>query len=316
MKALITGVTGFAGNHLARLLLHEGWEVFGTRNGKEQLDEDLSECVVIHECDIRNSGQIREVLTAVQPKYIFHLAGQSSVANSWKETAATFDINVVGTARLLDELILQKTDTTVILAGSAEEYGRPRGATPLTESEPLDPINPYGVSKAALSMLFKQYHLKHGLELIYARAFNHIGPGQRPGFVTVDFARQLTKIKANLKEPVISVGNLETVRDFTDVRDIVKAYLGLAKRGCPGEVYNVCSGNAIAIKDILCLLIKQTGVKVEIKTDPDKMRPAEVPVLVGNNNKICNAINWKPERSMQETLQDLINYWTIREGLV
>ena len=315
MKALITGAAGFVGNHLARLLLDKDIEVWGTLlNDREKMDEDIAGRVHLMTCDIRDAGQVRSVLTTCRPDYIFHLAAQSNVARSWENPAETFEINVMGTIRLLDEIARSAKNAKTLLVGSAEEYGKAAaGQGPIKETTPLDPVNPYGASKAAVSMLFKQYWVKFGLPLIYVRAFNHIGPGQAPGFVTVDFARQIAEIETGVREPVMKVGNLEACRDFTDVRDVVKAYWALVTRGSPGEVYNVSSGRAVAIKEILNILLRQVAVKIEVRQDEAMMRPSDIPVLLGDITKIKETTGWEPQIAVEQTLADLLECW--RDGV-
>ena len=311
MKALITGAAGFVGNHLARLLLDKDIEVWGTLlNDREKMDEDIAGRVHLMTCDIRDAGQVRSVLTTCRPDYIFHLAAQSNVARSWENPTETFEINVLGTIRLLDEIACSAKDAKTLLVGSAEEYGKAAASQgPIKENTPLDPVNPYGASKAVVSMLFKQYWVKFGLPLIYVRAFNHIGPGQAPGFVTVDFARQIAAIETGAGEPVMKVGNLEARRDFTDVRDVVKAYWALVTHGSPGEVYNVASGRAVAIQKILDILLRQAAVKIEVRQDEAKMRASDIPGLLGDITKIEAETGWKPTITVEQSLKDILDYW-------
>lgn len=311
MKALITGAAGFVGNHLARLLLSEGIEVWGTvLNDREKMNEDIAGNIKLLQCDIRDSVQIRNLFNELCPDYIFHLAAQSNVAKSWDNPTETYEINVMGTVRLLDEIVRAGSKPKTLLIGSAEEYGKVSpDSMPIKETTPLDPVSPYGSSKAAVSMLFKQYFMRFGLPVVYTRSFNHIGPGQSPGFVTVDFARQIAEIEAGKCEPVIKVGNLEARRDFTDVRDVVRAYWSLIKEGAPGEVYNVASGMASAINEILDILLQKADVKIEVVKDMARMRPSDVPVFMGDNKKIKVKTGWQPVISLEKSLDDILNYW-------
>lgn len=311
VKALVTGTAGFVGNHLARLLLNEGVEVWGTvLNDREKLNEDIAGKVNILTCDIRDAVQIRSVLTACRPDYVFHLAAQSNVARSWDNPAETLEINVMGTINLLDEIVQQGSNPKILLAGSAEEYGSAASdRMPINESTPLNPANPYGSSKAAVSMLFRQYYIKYSLSVVYTRAFNHIGPGQTPGFVTVDFAKQVAEIEAGKREPVIMVGNLGAQRDFTDVRDVVKAYWAVIRRGVPGEVYNVGSGRTLAVQRVLDILLEKALVPIKIQRDQDRLRPSDVPVMVGDIAKIKAATGWEPLIPIEQSLVDILDYW-------
>jgi len=216
----------------------------------------------------------------------------------------------MGTVRLLDEIVRLGINPRILLAGSAEEYGKVTPEQiPIRETNPLNPSSPYGASKAAVSLLFKQYCTKFGLPVLYVRAFNHIGPGQAPGFVTVDFAKQIAEIEAGKREPVMKVGNLEARRDFTDVRDVVGAYWILIREGSPGEVYNVASGTAPAIKEILEILLQKASVKIEVLKDQTRMRPSDVPILLGDIAKIKAKTGWEPTISLDRSLEDILNYW-------
>lgn len=311
MKALITGAAGFVGNHLARLLLNEGVEVWGTAlNDREKIDDDIARKVKLLICDIRDTGQIRKVLTACRPDYIFHLAAQSNVARSWENPAETFEINVMGTIRLLDEIVRLGSNPKTLLVGSAEEYGKVApDSMPVDETTPLNPANPYGASKAAVSMLFKQYCVKFDLPVICARAFNHIGPGQALGYVTADFARQVAEIEAGQREPVMKTGSLQNQRDFTDVRDVVKAYWAIIKKGLSGEVYNVASGRTLAIQHILDMLLALAAGQVKVLPDPARMRPSDVPVLKGDITKIKTVVGWEAVTPIEQSLADILDYW-------
>ena len=315
MKALITGATGFVGNHLARMLLNEGLVVWGTAlNDREKMDSDISYKVNLLTCDIRNPDSIRAVLTTCQPDYIFHLAAQSNVARSWEKPAETFEINAMGTVHLMDEVVRLGFNSKLLLVGSAEEYGRVTPAqVPIKETTPLEPVNPYGSSKAAISMLFRQYFVKFGLPVIYVRAFNHIGPGQAPGFVTVDFARQIAEIEDGIKEAVVKVGNLEAKRDFSDVRDVVRAYWMLIRQGLSGEVYNVSSGCPFPVRRILDIFLEKAKVKIEILPDQNRMRPSDVPILSGDITKIKAVTDWAPTISIEQSLVDILDYWRDRK---
>jgi GDP-4-dehydro-6-deoxy-D-mannose reductase len=309
VKALITGACGFVGNHLVRLLISKGIEVWGTKlKDNETMDRDIADRVTLRPCDVTDAGQVKSVLTEYCPDYIVHLAAQSSVARSWENPVETYRINVMGTVNLLEGAIALVSSPRVLLVGSSEEYGKVSPEQmPLNEGTPLNPANPYGSSKAAVSLLFNNYYVKYGLPVIMARAFNHIGPGQAPGFVTVDFARQVAEIENGLKEPVMTVGNLEACRDFSDVRDVVEAYRLLIEQGNPGEVYNIASGKAYPISKVLDILLEKARVRITVKPDLSKMRPADIPLLQGDISKISAQTGWKPVISLEQSLEDILN---------
>ncbi|KHL92658.1 hypothetical protein QW71_27930 [Paenibacillus sp. IHB B 3415] len=313
MRALITGITGFVGSNLEKALKQQGYEVWGTtRNSCSRADHSGIENNII-QIDYNSEEKIIELINKIKPDEIYHLAGQSSVKYSWDNKIETFETNIIITLRLLEAL--RKSDmaeiTKLILVGSSEEYGSiDNGDIAIRETENLRPISPYGVSKASTSLLFQQYVRVYGLKLIYTRPFNHIGPGQELGFVTSDFAQQISRIEKNILEPVISVGNLEARRDFTDVRDIVRAYIMLAQRGKVGEMYNISSGEPLSIKYILDYLLSlSTHKNIKIQQDDKKMRPSEFPIYIGDSTKIKEAIGWEKEYSIEQSLQDILDYW-------
>ena len=311
MKALVTGVPGFVGNYLARLLLEEGLEVWGTSlDGMEKMDDDISDKVNLISCDIREINQVKNILEVCNPDYIFHLAAQSNVAASWNDPANTFAVNVMGTVNLLDAVAALGTRSRTLMIGSGEEYGKvPVEQMPITETTPLNPVTPYGASKAAVGLLFRQYLVRHGVPVMIARAFNHIGAGQAPGFVAPDFARQIAEIEHGLREPMIEVGNLEAERDFTSVKDIVRAYWILIQKGIPGEAYNVASGQVYKIQRILDIMLGKSTKEISVVRDQKRMRPADVPVVNVSISKIQTATGWKPIENIEDTLEEVLDYW-------
>lgn len=311
MKALITGISGFVGSYLTKLLLTQGVEVWGTYQPGANLDnlQGLVERVGLLEYDLtRDLGD--ELVAQAQPDMVFHLAAQSSVGRSWDDKEETINANVNGTIRLLDGIRQAKINPRILLIGSAEEYGLVKpGETPIKESNPLRPLSPYGISKLAAGLLGLQYHRAYGLEVIHIRAFNHIGPGQALGFVSSDFAKQVAEIEAGLREPVIKVGNLYSQRDFTDVRDVVRAYWLLAGRGRPGEIYNVASGQGIPVDRILNVLLYYARVSIEVEQDPARIRPSDVPIQVGDITKITEETGWQPKITLEQSLREVLDYW-------
>ena len=310
MKALITGINGFVGKYLTKLLLSQGIEVWGSIISESERNNFVlipKKKLIV--CDIRNREQVKNLLQTASPDYMFHLAAQSNVAKSWENIIETYDINMMGTINLLDEMV-NTNISKILLIGSSEEYGKLSSEyMPLNEQTPLNPETPYGSSKASISLLFKQYYYKYKLPVVMARSFNHIGAGQALGFVTSDFAKQIAEIEKGKKEPLISVGNLEARRDFTSVSDVVRAYLLLAEKGVPGEVYNVASGRAFAIQEILDILLAKAKIKIEVTRDTSKMRPSDVPLMYGDNTKLKNQTGWKPEMSIEECLAEVLEYW-------
>jgi GDP-4-dehydro-6-deoxy-D-mannose reductase len=303
MRALITGITGFVGRYLQTYLLEQGIEVYGTSR-KPQGDKSIYQINLYNEKDIFN------MLHEVRPTHIFHLAGESNVKNSWLHVNEYFEANTITTIHLFEAVKKLREKVRIITIGSSEEYGAVNTVENITEETPINPVNPYGVSKAAISMLSKQYFQAFGLDVIHLRPFNHIGPGQRLGFVTSDFAYQIAKINKSIEnEPVIKVGNLDAIRDFTDVRDIVKAYYLIALKGKSGEIYNICSGKGIKIMDILNILLSYSKIEIKKVIDHQKMRPIDVPSFIGANVKVFQDTGWKPKISINRSLLDIYKYW-------
>lgn len=303
MKALITGISGFVGQHLAAFLQGK-CEVYGT--SRVNRDENH-----IFELDLLSETEIMNLIQKIKPTHIFHLAGFSNVKDSWEHKADVIKGNVIGTVHLLEAVRKLGDPIKVITVGSSEEYGIiPAEVTKVHEDIPLHPINPYGISKCALSMLVKLYHKSYGLNVTHARPFNHIGPGQRLGFVTTDFAYQIALINKGItKENNIMIGNIQTIRDFTDVRDIVEAYYEIGRFGKAGEVYNVCTGQEVFIQDILDILLSYSPKKIKKVIDPSRMRMADIPGLIGDPGKLYALTGWKPKRKIEDTLKDIYEDW-------
>ncbi|MDI6873245.1 GDP-mannose 4,6-dehydratase [Candidatus Solincola sp.] len=316
MRILITGITGFVGSHLAEYALSRGdVEVFGTVRWRSRMEniEGIVDQVNLVDCDLRDAAAVRKTLEEVKPEYIFHLAAQSFVPTSWKAPAETLITNIISELNLLEAMRDLELDARIQVAGSSEEYGLVfEDETPITEENPLRPLSPYAVSKVAQDMLAYQYHRSYGLYTVRTRAFNHEGPRRGHVFVTSNFARQIAEIEKGKKEPVIEVGNLNARRDFTDVRDMVKAYWLALEKGEPGEVYNIGSGRAVTIREMLDILLSFTDREIEVRPVPERMRPSDVELLVCDCSKFRKLTGWKPEIPLEKTLEDTLNYWRER----
>lgn len=311
-NALITGITGFVGSHLAEYLLSIGVEVYGTIRWRSRTEniENIKEKIHLVDTDIKDAHSMQSAVDEVQPDYIFHLAAQSFVPTSWHAPAETLNTNILGNANLLEAVRKSDCDPVIQIAGSSEEYGLVYpDEVPIKETNPLRPMSPYGVSKVAQDLLSRQYYMSYGLKVVVTRAFNHTGPRRGDVFVTSNFAKQIAEIEKGLKEPVIYVGNLNAQRDFSDVRDIVRAYW-LAVNKCDyGDVYNISLEKGRTIQSVLDLLLSMTDVNVEVKQDPSRMRPSDVMILQGDCSKFKEKTGWKPEIPFEKTMMDLVDYW-------
>lgn len=305
MKALITGLNGFVGKYLSKYLLERGYTVYGT-----VIEDDVNiDNIKIFRMDLLNKKEVEETIKSINPDHIYHLAGQSSVALSWKNPTLTIDVNVNGTINLLDAVRENNIDTKVLIIGSSDEYGviRPEKC-PIKEEHMLNPASPYAISKMTQEQIAKLYINSYKMNLIMVRAFNHIGPMQSKNFVVSDFASKIAEIEKGA-EPVIRVGNLEAYRDFTDVRDIVRGYAMLMENGKCGETYNIGSGNPYKIQDILEILLSLSNTKIMVEIDPDKLRPSDVPIIQCDNSKIKSHVNWEIQYDIKNTLKDTLDYW-------
>ena len=308
MKALVVGGGGFVGPYLVRHLKDElGYEVTVTKTEKETLAMDGA---VVKNLDILDKNQISELLNEEKPDYLFHLAAQSSVAYSWKNPTLTVDVNIKGCVNLLEAVKDADEKPRVLLIGSGEEYGHiKKDECPIIEDNVLRPGNIYAATKSCQNMLGKIYSDAYGLDIMMVRAFNHIGPNKTPVFVVADFCKQVADIEKGKQEPVIYVGNLSAKRDFTDVRDVVKAYALLVKGGKRGETYNVGRGHAVAIEDILKEIVSMSDKDIEVKVDEKKLRPVDVPIIEPDIEKIKKEVGWEPVIELRQTLEETLEYW-------
>jgi GDP-4-dehydro-6-deoxy-D-mannose reductase len=315
VRIFITGAGGFVGGHLIdhlstqpECVIHAG--VFLPPGQNPRLD---GRPIDQHHVDLRSAEAVHAVLEQVQPDWVIHLAALADVAQSFKDPWGTLENNIVGQVNVLQAILALGLYPRILIVSSAEIYGA-AGATgqPLDETTPFEPTNPYSVSKVTQDMLGLQYHLSHRLPIVRARPFNHIGSSQSGGFVAADFASQIADIEAGQREPVMYVGNLAAERDFTDVRDVVRAYTLLIEKGQPGEAYNVCSGQAYSIQYLLDTLLSYSTVAIEVQQDPARMRPSDVPRRVGSARKLRDCTGWNPAIPFEQTLLDILNDWRQR----
>jgi GDP-4-dehydro-6-deoxy-D-mannose reductase len=313
-KVLITGITGFAGSYLAEHLLStREYDVSGTFLFEKSLSnvEQVKDKLNLIKADLSEEKSVSKIVEDIRPDIIFHLAALTSPADSFKNPTATLNNNISLQVNLLEAV--RKFDllnTKILITSSADVYGRvTKENLPIDEETPLMPTNPYSVSKIAQDFLGLSYFLAYKSKVIRVRPFNHVGPRQSPNFVVSAFAKQIAEIEKDKKEPILSVGNLEAKRDFTDVRDMVKAYLLAIEKGEDGEVYNIGSGVSHKIADILNKLISMSSSKIEIKKDPTRFRPSDDPELICDNSKFNKLTGWQPQISLEKTLKDTLDYW-------
>lgn len=305
MKALITGVDGFVGKYLSEYLLKKGYEVYGTTI----LEEYRNEKIKVYKMNLLNEKEVNEIIKIIKPDKIFHLAGQSAVGLSWENPVLTVNINVNGTLNLLEAVRNYSKESKILIIGSSDQYGpiRPEEC-PVSENKRQNPQSPYGVSKKAQEEMCKLYVNAYKMKIIMVRAFNHIGAGQGKNFVVADFASKIAEIEKG-REPILKVGNLDTFRDFTDVRDIVRGYNLLLEKGTIGEIYNIGSGKEIKVSEILEKLVNMSKKEIKIEIDPNKFRPVDVPIVVCDNSKIKKDTGWDPKVPIDDTLEEVLEYW-------
>lgn len=341
MKVLITGITGFAGSHLAEYgLTLDGVEVYGTCRWRSRLDnlQDLARQDKLHnlveerietpqalaslarpgavnllQCELADAYSVRSLIATVQPERIFHLAAQSFVLTSWNAPVETFQANVIGQINLLEAIRSLGNNPRVHIAGSSEEYGlvHPH-EVPMKESNPLRPLSPYAVSKVAQELLAWQYFRSYNLHTVVTRGFNHSGPRRGQVFSTSSFAKQIAEIEKGLRPPIIYVGDLESQRDWTDVRDMVRGYWLALEKGLPGEVYNIGSGVTRRIGDMLHILLALSKNDIQIRQDPARLRPSDVKILWADITKFHQQTGWQPAIPFEQTMRDLLDYWRAR----
>ncbi len=341
MKVLVTGITGFAGSHLAEYLLTlEGVEVYGACRWRSRLDnlgdlqragrlnniveENISNAetlqrkakanlVNLMQGDISDPTSMKRLVESVRPERIFHLAAQSYVPASWNAPAETFHINAIGQINLFEAILGAGLSPRVHIAGSSEEYGLVfENETPMKETNPLRPLSPYAVSKVAQEMLAWQYFRSYGLQTVVTRGFNHTGPRRGEVFVTSTVAKQIAEIEKGNRPPVLYIGDVECKRDWTDVRDIVRGYWLALEKGEPGEVYNLGSGTTRTIREMMDIQLGMSKVKIEVRQDPARMRPSDVRILWSDITKFNKQTGWQPTIPFSTTMKDLLDYWRAR----
>lgn len=313
-RVLITGITGFVGSHLADYILaeHPDVSISGIMRWRSRTENilHLRDRLELIECDMRDASSVRAVIEQVRPDWVFHLAAQSFVPSSFTAPSESLSTNLIGQLNLFEAIRKSGLKCRVQIACSSEEYGLVHpDETPIRESNPLRPLSPYAISKVAQDLLGFQYHQSYGLDVVRTRGFNHTGPRRGPVFVCSDFAKQIVDIEMGRHEPVISVGNLDAARDFTDVRDMVAAYWLALDKCEPGSVYNICSGVGYTIRNVLDRLLALSDVKIEVRLDPSRLRPSDVPLLVGDSSRFRERTGWRPRITFDDTLRDILNYW-------
>ena len=317
MRALVTGITGFVGSHMAEYLLARKVEVIGTVRPRSRMDHirEIADRLDLVECELRDPYSVEKLIREKQPDLIFHLAAQSHVPTSWNSPIDTIVNNVAGQVNILEAMTRFRPSGKVLISCSSEEYGRVEpGELPVKETAPLRPLSPYAVSKVTQDLLGYLYYRSRSLHIVRTRTFNHTGPRRGEHFATSNFAKQIAEIEHGHRPPVIEVGNLEARRDFTDVRDVVRAYDLALRHGIPGEVYNIAAGRCWSIREVLDMLLSMTPCRIQVRQDPSRLRPSDVEVLVGDTDKFRRQTGWQPEIPLEQTLRDLLDYWRKQIG--
>ncbi len=307
---MVTGAAGFAGGHLLDLLERDDCEIVGWRRPGEPLPPGRSEtlgAVRWVTFDIRDRDAVHAAVSAARPDVIYHLAGAAHVGAAWTKTALTLEINALGTHHLLEAVARARLRPRILIPSSAYVYQPSDRA--IAEDAPVRPNGPYGLSKLAQEMVGLRAFDEDAIPVIVSRSFNHVGPRQDPSFSTSSFSRQIATIEAGRAEPVMLVGNLAARRDLTDVRDTVRAYRAIAEHGTPGQIYNVCSGVAYPVSDVLDGLLAASRRPIAVRVDPARLRPSDTPLVLGDPSRLRDELGWRPQIPFEQTLRDLLDYW-------
>lgn len=313
----ITGIAGFAGSHLADLLVSHGLNIYGLVAPQEKIEniKHIKNSLSVERGDLLNEARLGGLINKIKPDYVFHLAAFASVGQSFTYEKDVYRVNIEGTLNLLRVVKqLKRPINRLIFISSSDVFGRfsPEGRL-LKEDQILNPVSPYAISKAAGEYMIKYHYLKNGIPGVIVRAFNHTGPRQSEHFVVPAFARQIAQIEQGRIKPVIQVGNLSAKRDISDVRDIVRGYYLAAIKGKPGDVYQLCSGRAIAIQQVLDKLLKLSPCNIKVTVDNSRLRKTEIPILRGDSRKAKKQLNWQLQYTMGTTLKDTLDYWRKKE---
>jgi len=309
-RCLVTGCEGFIGSYLASLLLEKGQTVYGTVHPLAEKLDSLKDRITILKCDITDRKRVDDVVSEVKPDYVFHLAAQSFIRPSWQDPEKTIEINILGTLYLLDSVRKANIDPLIEVACSSAEYGfTGEGEILIKEDEQFKPSSPYGVSKVGQDMLAYLYWHTYSIKVIRIRPFYITGPGKVSDACS-DFARGIVEVEKG-QTNTLNTGKLESVRDIVDVRDCVQAMWLLMEHGVPGEAYNICSGRGYKMRDILDMLLSMSPKKTKITQSPEKMRPSDDNILIGDNSKL-RRLGWKPQIPIERTLSDILDYWRKR----
>jgi GDP-4-dehydro-6-deoxy-D-mannose reductase len=305
---LVTGAAGFVGSHLLDLLERDAVDLVAWRRPGDPLPPGRTgEELPWMNVDLLDRAAVDQAMAKVHPHVVYHCAGAAHVGQSWDRTRETLAVNVLGTHHLLEAARRAGLAPPILIPGSAYVYGPSDRA--IGEDHPLQPASPYALSKLAQEMLGARAAHDDGIPALLTRSFNHVGPRQDPSFSSSSFARQIAMIEAGRAEPVLKVGNLEARRDLTDVRDTARAYRALVERGRPGVPYNVCSGHAYTLREVLDRLLAGARISIRVEVDPSRYRPNDMPLILGDPRRISEEVGWHPEIPMERTLADLLEYW-------
>ncbi len=307
-------MAGFVGKHLARYLVGAtDAKIHGMALPDERtadIEQELGSRLEVRRGNLMEADRLREIVETVQPDWIFHLAAQSFVPTAFADPTGTLVNNIIGQVNLFQAVLASGGHPTIMVVGSNEEYGMVQPEDiPIDEGTPFRPANPYAVSKVAQDMLGYQYFVAYGLPIVRVRPFNHVGPGQSDRFVASSFARQIAEAELGLKPPVLKAGNLDAERDYTDVRDIVRGYHLAVSMGKPGDVYNLGSGRAVSIRQLLDILLSLSRIPIRIEQDPSRLRPVDIPRVVADAGKFRALTGWKAEMPLEQTLADTLDWW-------